>query len=109
MNNLFDNIPEDLPEDLPEELFERLVESSCMRIERIISRGHSSPESGWYDQEENEWVLVLKGEGRLRFEQDERLVELAAGDFINIPAHTRHRVEWTTPEMETVWLAVFYR
>ena len=85
MDNLFD----DIPDDLPEELFEQLLESSGVRIERIISRGHSSPESGWYDQEENEWVLVLKGEGRLRFEQDERLVELAAGDYINIPAHTR--------------------
>jgi cupin 2 domain-containing protein len=105
MGNLFDNIPA----DLPEELFEQLVESSCVRIERIVSKGHSSPESGWYDQEENEWVVVLKGAAKLRFEQDGKLVELDAGDYINIPARVRHRVEWTNPEMETVWLAFFYR
>jgi cupin 2 domain-containing protein len=80
-----------------------------VRIERIVSKGHSSPESGWYDQEENEWVVVLKGAAKLRFEQDGKLVELDAGDYINIPARVRHRVEWTNPEMETVWLAFFYR
>jgi cupin 2 domain-containing protein len=105
MGNLFDNIPA----DLPEELFEQLVESRGVRIERIVSKGHSSPESGWYDQEENEWVVVLKGAAKLRFEQDGKLVELDAGDYINIPARVRHRVEWTNPEMETVWLAFFYR
>jgi cupin 2 domain-containing protein len=105
MGNLFDNIPA----DLSEELSEQLVESSYVRIERIVSKGHNSPETGWYDQEENEWVVVLKGDAQLRFEQDDRLVELAAGDYINIPANTRHRVEWTNSEMETVWLAVFYQ
>ncbi|NNL06685.1 MAG: cupin domain-containing protein [Gammaproteobacteria bacterium] len=103
MNNIFEAIPA----DLPEELFETLVESSEVRIERIVSRGHTSPQSGWYDQPQNEWVIVLKGQAVLAFEQGEA-VTLKAGDFLTIPAHRRHRVEWTAPGIETIWLAVHY-
>lgn len=103
MNNLFSNIPD----HLPDELLETLLDADSVRIERIVSHGHASPEGFWYDQEQHEWVVVLKGAAGLRFE-DDKLVEMGTGDFVNIPAHKRHRVEWTTPEEPTVWLAVHY-
>ena len=103
MNNIFDAIPE----NIESEIFELLAKSDGTRIERIISKGHKSPDSGWYDQDENEWVLVLRGEAILLFE-DGTSVNLKAGDYINIPAHKKHKVEWTDPKVETVWLAVHY-
>jgi cupin 2 domain-containing protein len=103
MNNIFDAVPA----DLQKEVFQLLVENNDIRIERIISKGHQSPESGWYDQDKNEWVLVLRGEAILLF-ADETSVRLKTGDFINIAAHKKHRVEWTTPDVETIWLAVHY-
>ncbi len=103
MNNIFDAIPE----NIDTEIFELLAKSETTRIERIISKGHKSPDSGWYDQDENEWVLVLRGEAILLFE-DGTSVNMKAGDYINIPAHKKHKVEWTDPKIETVWLAVHY-
>lgn len=93
---------------LPDELVQTLASGKGMRIERIVSRGHCSPPGFWYDQSDDEWVMLLKGEARLRFEQDDRMVRLAEGDYLNIAAHQRHRVEWTAENTETVWLAVFY-
>ena len=100
------NLFTDLPSNLPEELFTTLLEAVNLRIERIVSHGHSSPEGFWNDQDQNEWVLVLQGVARLLIEGMVR--ELKPGDYINIPAHQKHRVEWTTPDQPTVWLAVFY-
>jgi len=97
-----------VPAELPEELTEILVAGQHVRIERIVSRGHASPADFWYDQEDKEWVLVLAGKARLLFEADRQLVELGAGDSLTIGAHIRHRVEWTDPEQDTIWLAVFY-
>jgi cupin 2 domain-containing protein len=105
MKNLFSNIPD----DLPNELLETLIDADSLRIERIVSNGHASPEGFSYDQEQHEWVVVLKGTARLRFDDDDKLVEMGPGDYVNIPAHKRHRVEWTTPDAPTVWLAVHYR
>jgi cupin 2 domain-containing protein len=93
---------------MPEELVETLAEGKHVRIERTVSTGQASPEGFWYDQEESEWVVVLKGEARLLFEGDARPIHLEPGDHVTIPAHRRHRVEWTTPDEPTVWLAVFY-
>jgi cupin 2 domain-containing protein len=101
------NLFADLPRQMPDELFTTLLEAASVRIERIISDGHASPEGFWYDQDQHEWVVVLTGAARLRFEDD--TVELKPDDFVNIPAHRKHRVEWTTPDEPTVWLAVFYR
>ncbi len=84
-----------------------IVRTEDVRIERIVSRGHSSPPDFWYDQPENEWVIVLSGNARLELEEAEPL-ELGPGDYLNIPAHVRHRVAWTDPDQDTVWLAVFY-
>jgi len=96
-----------LPEDLSEEVFEHIVQNDAVTIERIVSKGHSSPAEGWYDQEKHEWVMVLAGEAVLAFE-DLTEVRLLPGDHITIPAHTRHKVKWTAPETETLWLAVHY-
>lgn len=97
-----------LPASLDAEVFDELLCARHVRIERIISRGHTSPATGWHDQTEHEWVLVLKGAARLQFETGEELV-LRKGDYMNIPAHARHRVSWTAPDRPTIWLAVFYQ
>jgi cupin 2 domain-containing protein len=102
------NLFSDLARRLPEEVVETLAEAAEVRIERIVSHGHASPPDFWYDQDQNEWVLVLKGAARLRFEDEEEAVEMEPGDFLNIPAHKRHRVEWTAPNEPTLWLAVHY-
>jgi cupin 2 domain-containing protein len=92
--------------DLPEELTEELLSRGNVRIERIVSRGHASPRGFWYDQKEDEWVAVLSGRARLAVEGD-GVLEMGPGDWAWLPAHRRHRVDWTDPETETVWLAVF--
>lgn len=104
MRNLFS----DIPSDLTEEFSETLLRSDHLRIERIVSRGHSSPVDFWYDQDEHEWLIVLTGHGVLRFQDTDELVEIYPGNHINISAHRKHRVEATDPDHETVWLAVFY-
>ena len=102
------NLFADLPQHLPNELVTTLLDATNVRIERIVSHGHASPDGFWYDQDQHEWVMVLKGAARLRFEDDEQPVEMKPGDFVNIPAHKKHRIEWTTPDEPTIWLVVFY-
>jgi cupin 2 domain-containing protein len=104
IGNLFSN----LPDQIDKEIFETIISSASFKIERIISKGHCSPEDYWYDQDTNEWVMVLKGSAGLRFEADQKVVKMMPGDYINIPAHCKHRVEWTDPDVETIWLAVHY-
>ena len=103
MNNLLTP----LPDPINHEQIKELLCQPNVKIERILSKGHTSPETGWYDQEENEWVVVLQGAGEITFEDGDK-VRLQPGDYINIPAHRRHKVSWTDPENVTVWLAVFY-
>lgn len=95
------------PRGEPEQVRE-LLSREDIRIERIVSRGHSSPPGFWYDQKEHEWVMVLEGRARLLFAGGEAAIQLGPGDHIDIPAHTKHRVVWTDPDQNTVWLAVFY-
>jgi len=103
MKNLLQNIPD----TLPEELFEILVSTENIQIERIVSRGHTTPSGAWYDQDRNEFVLVLKGAGHIEFGNG-RTESLEAGDWLEIPARMKHRVVWTDPENDTIWLAVHY-
>ena len=103
MGNIFD----DIPDDLHNEVFESLVDNTNVRIERIISKGHTSPDTGWYDQDNDEWLIVLRGAAILSF-VDKSSVNLKAGDHINISAHEKHRVSWTDPDTETIWLAIHY-
>jgi len=95
-----------IPTNLPVELVQTITTVDDVRIERIVSKGHQSPPDFWYDQDQDEWVLLAKGEAELQF-QDQNL-HLEAGDYVNIPAHLKHRVAWATPDEETVWLAIFY-
>ena len=101
--NLFDGVPG----DLKEELLQTLIAVPGVRVQRIVSRGQASPEGFWYDQDTREWVLLVSGAARLRFEGEEPL-EMTPGSYVDIPAHRRHRVEWTDPNQPTVWLAVHY-
>ena len=91
-----------------EETVEQLVSGQGFRIEKIVSRGHSSPAGFWFDQPESEFVVLLSGSAKIRFESTDELVEMKPGDSMEIPAHVRHRVEWTDPDRESVWLAAFY-
>jgi cupin 2 domain-containing protein len=102
--NLFSNIP--LHAD--DEIFDTILASDGCKIKRIISRGNQSPPDYWYDQERNEWVMVLKGSAALKFENSKKIVEMMPGDYVYIPSHCKHRVEWTDPEVETIWLAVYF-
>lgn len=102
------NLLAGIPGDLPEEHFQTLLAENSLRIERIISLGNSSPPGFWYDQDTHEWILLLQGAARLRFEGQNQPLEMRTGSFINIPAHQRHRVEWTDPVTPTIWLAIHY-
>ncbi len=104
---LVSNIFTGIPRELPEELLEVLVSSDSVRIERIVSRNHASPESGWYDQAQDEWVILLRGEATIAYDSGEE-IELLAGDYLTIPAHQKHRVKRTAPDQDTVWLTVHY-
>lgn len=101
------NIFRDIPDDLRNEVFEEIVSSENFKLERIISEGNSSPEGFWYDQEKNEFVLLLSGAAKLSFENDES-IELKPGDYLVIPSHKKHRVDRTDPNQKTIWLALHY-
>jgi len=102
------NIFSDIQKHAPDEILENILQTDQFKIERIISRGHATANEEWYDQDRNEWVMVLKGSAGLMFEGDDKAVIMKTGDYINIPAHRKHRVKWTEPEEETIWLAVHY-
>jgi cupin 2 domain-containing protein len=101
--NLFD----DLPRALPAERIDVLLETPRVRLERIVSTAHATPPGEWMDQDRDEWVVVLRGRAGLRFEHEATPRELRPGDHVLIPAHARHRVDWTSAEEPTVWLALF--
>ena len=102
--NLFAHIPE----NLDQEWIDELLRDSSVRIERIVSRGQSSPQDFWYDQAEHEWVVLLAGKARLKIKRQPEII-LGPGDTLCLPAHTKHRVEWTDPQQDTIWLAVFWK
>jgi cupin 2 domain-containing protein len=102
-----DNIFSSIPEQFDKEIVNVISTHGPLRIERILSKGHTSPAEGWYDQSEHEWVVVLEGSGTVLFENGSE-VTLARGDHLHIPAHARHKVARTAPDQITVWLAIFY-
>ena len=102
------NILRNIPEDLPDELIEEILRSDSVRIERIVSRGHRSDDDFWYDQAENEWVLVISGAAKIAFADTPGEIELEPGDYLQIPAGRQHRVTWTAAGIDTIWLAIFY-
>ena len=85
-----------------------LVEAGVMRLVRIVSTGQATPPDIWYDQDDAEWVVVLQGSAGLRFAGEDAVRVLRPGDYVHIPAHVRHRVEWTDATGPTVWLALHY-
>lgn len=104
-----DNIFTDFPDQAlsrEAETFEALLTQAGVRIERIISTGQSSPPGFWYCQPQNEWVIVLQGSACLQLEGETEERVLRVGDFVNIPAFCKHRVEWTDFNETTIWLAV---
>jgi len=103
--NLFAGIPE----RLPQEQITALLTAPHVRVERIVSRGHASPDEFWYDQEQAEWVIVLAGAAGLAFEGEPEPRTLRRGDHLHIPAHVRHRIAWTDASEPTIWLAVHYQ
>ena len=103
MGNIFSS----LPDKLEHESLEELLRHENIKIERIVSQGHTSPGNGWYDQKENEWVIILEGSGSILFESGDE-VNLIKGDYLNIPAHTRHKITWTDSNSITIWLAIHY-
>jgi cupin 2 domain-containing protein len=100
------NLFADLPDANQLEQLQSLLARNGVRIERIVSQGQASPPGFWYEQAEHEWVVVLRGEARLNVAGE--IHELGPGDTLDLPAGCRHRVEWTTFEEPTIWLAVFY-
>ncbi len=106
---MLENLLNEIPTSLDDEQFLSLLQSPGLRIERIVSRGHVSPEGFWYDQEEHEWVLLVRGAARIRFQDPAETHELTTGSFLLIPARSRHRVEWTAPDERTIWLAIFWK
>jgi len=105
LQNIFDSLPEP-PAD---EWVETLLQTGNFRLERIVSRGQTSPDNFWYDQPHPEWVMLLSGGARLIFTDCNEEIELRPGDYLTIPAHRKHRVTWTDPDRPSVWLALYYR
>lgn len=101
-NNIFTN----LPAPAVEEFVETLAHGNNVRVDRIASHGHTSPENFWYDQETNEWVMVVQGEALLEFKDDPTELLLRPGDHVFLPAHFQHRVAWT--DTNTIWVAVHW-
>ena len=100
------NLFADIPADLADELLESLVETSAFKLERIVSAGQATPRDTWYDQERDEWVILLSGSAGVLLEGEAEPLVLSPGDYVLLRAHHRHRVEWT--EERTVWLALHY-
>lgn len=103
------NIFGDVPAMLPEEQFSELLATPGVWIERIVSNGQSTPPGQWLDQEQAEWVMIVQGSARLRFDGEAEARWLRPGDYVYIPPHARHRVDWTEPDRPTVWLAIHWR
>ena len=102
------NIYKNLPSELNEEIFEDILNTPALKIERIISNGQASPNGFWYDQETNEWVILLSGSAGIRFKEQSETKILLPGDYLLIKQHQLHRVEWTVQNQTTIWLAIHY-
>jgi cupin 2 domain-containing protein len=103
-----DNLFKNIPDRFDEEIFEKLLSETPFTLERILSNGQATAVGEWYDPDKNEWVVLLKGQAALLFEGDNEEVIMKPGDYLLIPAHKRHRVEWTSSAETTVWLALYY-
>ncbi len=96
-----------VPTDLPEEFIENILSTNSFRLERIISKGQATAKGQWYDQKDDEWVMLLKGSAGLQLEGQDIII-MQQGDYLLLPAGLKHRVEWTAPDTETIWLALHF-
>jgi cupin 2 domain-containing protein len=104
MFNLFAN----LPAQTAHEEFTNLLSRPGIRIERIVSNGQSTPVDAPYNQDHDEWVLILRGSATLWIAgENER--DLYPGDHVLIPAHRIHRVTKTASNEPTIWLAIHFQ
>lgn len=104
-----ENVLAPTPSSALAEVFTPLLSGAKFRLERIVSKGQCTPPNEWLVQDEHEWVVLLSGAARLQLADQQHALDLHPGDSVNIPAHHRHRVEWTDPDHETVWLALHHR
>jgi cupin 2 domain-containing protein len=104
IKNLFD----DIQDSVSEEVFETILDNNSFKLEKIVSTGQSTPVGEWYDQEADEWVIMLTGSAGLSFKGHSGIRVIKPGDYLLIPAHTIHRVEWTDSNEKTIWLAIHY-
>lgn len=102
------NIYSKIPNEFSKELIEEIIEGGKFKLKRIVSRGHVTPKGDWYDQDKDEWVILLKGSADLLIEGETVPISLKPGDHVHFPAHKKHRVERTDPNSETIWLALHY-
>jgi len=103
-NNIFKNIPQ----HFPSEICDDLISGKAFSLKRIVSQGHTSPEKGWYDQDNDEWVILRSGKATVLFAENNRTVELVTGDYLHIKAHQQHKVTFTDPQTPSVWLCLFF-
>ncbi len=102
--NIFDDIK--LPTG-EKEIFGEIINTKNVQIERIVSNGQRSPQTGWYDQEKDEWVILLDGKADIEFE-DQGIFHLRKGDHLHIKAHQKHRVVYTSQHPPCIWLAIHF-
>jgi len=104
------NLLSNIPIDKENEKFFKILENETIKIEKIVSNGQKSPEDFWYDQEKNEFVLLIKGEAVLEIQEDNKIksINLKEGDCLELKAHQKHRVSYTSESEPTIWLAIFY-
>ena len=100
------NLFTEAPFNPDSEYLDKILEKPGVKLERIVSHGHRTPDDKWYDQSVDEWVVLLSGAATLQFEDNDQLIEMKPGDHLCIPANCRHRVEWTEENQESVWLAL---
>ena len=105
VTSLWEAVPDTLAD---KEFTEILASGKDVRVERIVSKGHSSPDHFWYDSDQAEWVALLSGEAKLRFKEQDVQIHMKPGDHLTIAPHQEHRIEWTTPDQPSVWLAVYF-
>ncbi len=102
-DNLFANLP---PQNSADETFATLISAPGLIVQRIVSTGQASPPGFWYEQADAEWILLIQGEALLRFADETEPRHLQAGDYLDIAAGRKHRVDWTKPGAHTIWVAI---
>ncbi len=103
IKNIFDITK--VPTNSEEELFESIYNYSNVLIERIVSTGQVTPDGIWLEEDFDEWVILLQGNSKIKFDEG-KTIELEKGDYIVIPANTKHKVIYTSTIPYCIWLAI---